>query len=50
MSKDISTMYSKEREKTCGRRGYAGWQTEKEQNISPRHYGEFVNKKRRKKR
>lgn len=48
MSNDISTMYSKEQEKSCGRRGYVGWKADKEQNISPRNYGEFINKKRRK--
>lgn len=50
MSKDISTMYSKEREKSCGRRGYVGWKAEKETSISPKNYGQFIlNRKRRKK-
>lgn len=39
MSKDISTQYTKEQNKTCGRTGYLRWKREKETVISPKNYG-----------
>ena len=52
MSDDISTMYAKEQNQKTGRKGYVGWQSEKEISISPADYGAFLflkksNKKRR---
>ena len=50
MSKDISTQFTKERNKECGRRGYGFWKKEKDDSISPRDYGEFLDKHKRRKR
>ena len=50
MSNDISTPFTKQRKKNDGRKGWVEWQTEKETVISPRDYGEFISKKRRKKK
>ena len=36
--------------KNDGRKGWVEWQTEKETCIKPRDYGEFISKKRRKKK
>lgn len=33
MSKDISTMYTKDLNKKAGRKGWIGWQSEKETSI-----------------
>ena len=46
--KDISTMYTKELNKKTGRKGWVGWKTEKETNISPAEYGGYIlqNRKR----
>lgn len=49
MSKDISTMYTKDENMKAGRKGYGMWNREKETAISPRDYGEFVGKKRKEK-
>ena len=49
MSKDISTLFTKEENQKNGRRGYLDWKREKEAIISPRDYGMFVQGKRRKK-
>lgn len=49
MSKDISTAYTKERNKSCGRKGYSGFKIEKETVISPKDYGMFLEKRKRKK-
>lgn len=49
MSKDISTMYTKEENKKSGRQGYAGWRVEKETVINPRDYGMFIQNRRKKK-
>lgn len=49
MSKDISTMYTKERNDKCGRKGYLAYKKEKETVISPKDYGEFLLKRRGKK-
>lgn len=52
MSNDISTMYTKDENKKAGRRGYVGWQSEKETSIRPSDYGEYIlqRKKRGKKK
>ena len=48
MSNDISTPLTRQRNKTEGRHGWVGWQADKDRKISPRDYGEFVSKKRKK--
>ena len=48
MSNDISTQYTKERNKKCGRNGYYAAHREKQYIISPSEYGMFVTSKRRK--
>lgn len=50
MSNDISSQYTKDQNLTAGRKGYAWWKQEKETTISPKEYGMFLEKKRRKKR
>ena len=50
MSNDISTPFTKQENKDAGRKGWVEWQTEKETCIKPRDYGEFISKKRRKKK
>lgn len=45
--KDISTMYTRKRNKECGRTGYFRAFDEKETIIPPKHYGEFLQQKRR---
>lgn len=42
MSKDISTEYTRERNKTMGRKGYGMWKSEKCTVISPKDYGMFL--------
>ena len=50
MSNDISTQYTKEQNKICGRFRYYNATHEKIVNISPKNYGIFVvNKKKRRK-
>lgn len=46
MSKDISTMFTREQNNRCGRKGYAMWKLEKDNVISPKNYGEFLKKKK----
>lgn len=41
MSKDVSTMYTKNKNKKEGRRGYGNWKRWKEDVISPKQYGQF---------
>ena len=52
MSNDILTMYTKDKNKKAGRRGYVYWQSEKETSIRPSDYGEYAlqRKKRSKKK
>lgn len=52
MSKDISTMYTKDRNMKTGRKGYGLWKNGKETTIAPAAYGDFVtqHRKRGKKR
>lgn len=42
MNNDISTIYTKYRNKSCGRKGYFMFKREKETIISPREYGMFI--------
>lgn len=42
MSKDIYTEYTRERNKTMGRKGYGMWKSEKCTVISPKDYGVFL--------
>lgn len=44
--KDISTLYTKDRNNTCGRKGYFGFKREKETVISPKNYGMFLQRRR----
>lgn len=46
MSKDISTLYTRERNMKCGRKGYCLYDREKITVISPKNYGMFVSEKR----
>lgn len=46
MSKDISTQYTKTRNRKQGRHGYGLWKREKETVISPKNYGMFLQRKR----
>ena len=47
MSNDISSQYTKDRNKNCGRKGYCGWKRENVKNISPKDYGMFLQRKRK---
>jgi hypothetical protein len=49
MSKDITTQYTKEQNKECGRNGYCMAHREKEAVILPRDYGEFLRKRGKRK-
>ena len=49
MSDDISTQFTKDRNNNCGRHGYGMWDREKVTTISPKEYGEFIQKKRKRK-
>lgn len=42
MSKDISTQYTRQQNKECGRRGYGMWKNEKSTVISPKDYAGFA--------
>ena len=44
MSKDISTQYTKYKNKNCGKNYYASVES-KIKNITPREYGKFKNMK-----
>ena len=50
MSNDISTQYTKERNKKCGRNRYYEAHREKVNVISPSEYGMFIEGKKRKRR
>ena len=50
LSKDISTLYTKEQNKKNGRKGYAVYKNEKITDISPKNYGMFLQGRRGKKR
>ena len=47
MSKNISTLYTKERNIKCGRNGYCMAHREKVTNISPSEYGMFLASRKR---
>lgn len=47
MSKDISTEYTKEKNKKCGRKGYCDFKTRKITDIPPKDYGMFLQRKRK---
>ena len=49
MSKDISTPYTKEKNKKCGRNGYCMAHREKESSIRPSEYGAFLLNRKKKK-
>lgn len=54
MSNDISTEYTKSKNKEEGRRGYLMWKRKKETVIifstSPKNYGMFLQEKKRRKK
>ena len=43
--KDISTQFTKMKNKEQGRRGYVFWKREKDTVISPKEYGQFLKRK-----
>ena len=47
MNKDISTVYTKYKNKNCGRKGYFRFKEEKEDVISPKEYGIFIQERKR---
>lgn len=46
MGKDISTLYTREKNIKCGRKGYYAYKREKENVISPKNYGMFLQGRR----
>lgn len=46
MSKGISTIYTKEKNKNCGRKGYGAYNREKIKDITPAEYGMFLQKRK----
>lgn len=42
MSNDISTMYTKDKNRKGGRMGYWYWKSEKEKSIKPSDYGDYI--------
>ena len=49
MSHDILTVYTRNLNKTSGRRGYGDWKRSKDTIISPKAYGGFIQERKRKK-
>ena len=49
MGHDISTVYTRNLNKTSGRRGYGDWKRSKDTIISPKAYGGFIQERKRKK-
>ena len=47
MSYDIFTMYTKDRNKKAGRRGYSLWKHEKYTAITPADYGDYILQRRK---
>ncbi len=45
MGKDISTPYTREKNIRCGRKGYHAYKREKEDVISPKDYGMFLQRR-----
>lgn len=50
MSKDISTMYTKDQNIKAGRKGYTMWKQEKETAISPSAYGDYILQRKKKRK
>ena len=50
MSHDISTVYTRNLNKTSGRRGYGDWKRSKDTIISPKAYGGFIQERNGNKR
>ena len=50
MSNDISSEFTKLKNKQDGRKGYYAWKREKISEISPKDYGIFIQKKKSKKK
>lgn len=50
MSNDISSEFTKLKNKQDGRKGYYAWKREKISEISPKDYGMFIQKKKKKKK
>ena len=48
MSNDISTVYTRNLNKTSGRRGYGDWKRSKNTIISPKAYGSFIQERKKK--
>lgn len=48
MGKNISTMYTKEKNNNCGRKGYVRFKEEKETDIPPKNYGMFIQQRNKK--
>ena len=48
MSHDISTVYTRNLNKTSGRRGYGDWKRSKDTIISPKAYGGFIQERKKK--
>lgn len=48
VGKDISTAYTKEQNRKCGRKGYYLYKREKVTVINPRDYGMFLDGRRKK--
>ena len=48
MSHDISTVYTRNLNKTSGRRGYGDWKRSKDTIISPKAYGSFIQERKKK--
>ena len=46
MSHDISTVYTRNLNKTSGRRGYGDWKRSKDTVISPKAYGGFIQERK----
>ena len=48
MSNDISTMYTKYKNRKTGRKGYCAWKLEKVISIRPCDYGDYILQHRKK--
>ena len=48
MSHDISTVYTRNLNKTSGRHGYGDWKRSKDTIISPKAYGSFIQERKKK--
>ena len=42
MSNDVTTEYTKKQNIECGRKGYCDWKCKKNNVISPKEYGMFI--------